>query len=137
MRGEIGLTSKYRNIMVTYFSWWYGQAVDSFWRAIIIMTRKVYSFFSIRILFVTIFDPWKRDAYGVENASLETRFKIFVANMLSRVIGFVIRLFTIIMGLASVALFFLLLVSILVIWLFLPIVVLGLIVNGARIMING
>jgi hypothetical protein len=123
--------------MITYFSWWYGQGLINFWQAVIVMTGKVYSFFSIRTLIRTLFDPWKRDAISLENASLQARAKIWLDNFISRAIGFVIRLFTVILGLTTIAVFFLFFLSLILIWLLLPIVVVGLIINGIRVMING
>ena len=123
--------------MVTYFSWWYGQGLTNFWQAVVVMTAKVYSFFSIRTLIRTLFDPWKRDAFEVENASLDVRMKVWFDNILSRAIGFVIRLFTVLLGLVTIAVFFLFFLSLILIWLLLPVVVIGLIINGIRVMING
>ncbi len=123
--------------MVTYFSWWYGQGFLNFWNAILIMTEKVYSFFSVTILLRTIFDPWKRDEYTIENASLEARMRIWANNILSRVIGFVIRLFTIVIGFLVVIIFFFFFLTLFLIWLTLPLVVIGLIINGARMVLNG
>ncbi len=123
--------------MITYFSWWYGEALTNYLIAIKVMVGKVYSFFSIRVLIKTLFDPWKRDAYSVENASLQARMKIWLDNMISRLVGFAVRLFTVLLGLAAILLFFVLLLVGLLVWLAFPILVLGLIINGARIMING
>lgn len=123
--------------MVTYLSWWYGQGLVNFWSGILVMTEKVYSFFSVTILLRTIFDPWKRDEYAVENASLQTRMKIWLNNLISRAIGFVIRLFTILLGMCVVAVFFLFFLILLLAWLGLPLVVLALIINGARMVLNG
>lgn len=123
--------------MVTYFSWWYGQGMLKFWEAILIMTEKVYSFFSVKVLLRTLFAPWKRDNYSVEMASLQTRLAIMLDNLVSRIIGFIIRFITLIMGLVVTILFFILMIIVLVIWLSLPIIVLFLIINGLRLVING
>lgn len=123
--------------MITYFSWWYNQGVLGFWDGILVMTGKIYSYFSIHILLRTLFDPWKRDNYSIENGSLEARSKVMLDNLVSRVIGFVIRLFTMLFGLSLTISFFVLMFLILIIWLTLPIVILALIVNGIRMVING
>jgi len=123
--------------MITYFSWWYNQGVLGFWDGILVMTGKIYSYFSIHILLRTLFDPWKRDNYSIENGSLEARSKVMLDNLISRVIGFVIRLFTMLFGLSLTISFFVFMFLILIIWLALPIVILALIVNGIRMVING
>lgn len=123
--------------MLTYFSWWYGEGLVNFWQAIGIMTEKIFSFFSIKLLLRTLFDPWKRDAYHVENASLDIRMRIWLNNLISRFIGFIIRIFTIFLGLAATILFFAFFLALLCTWVLLPIVVLFLIFNGVRVIING
>jgi hypothetical protein len=123
--------------MITYFSWWYGQGLVSFWQAILVMTGKIYSYFSISILLRTLFDPWKRDNFKIENASLQDRMKLASDNLISRLVGFVIRLFTMIFGLLATVLFFVIMFLILLIWLLLPVVIIGLIVNGIRVVTNG
>lgn len=123
--------------MLTYFSWWYGEGLVNFWLATGIMTEKIFSFFSIKLLLRTLFDPWKRDAYYVENASIDIRLKIWFNNLISRFIGFIIRLFTISLGLVATVLFFMFFLVLIFIWVLLPIVVLYLIFNGVRVIING
>lgn len=123
--------------MITYFSWWYGRGLLSYWQAIQVMTDKIYSYFSINLLASTLFDPWKRDSYCVENASLDVRIKIMFDNLLSRVVGAVIRLGTIVFGLAATIVFFVFLLISFVIWFLLPLVVIGLVINGVRTIING
>lgn len=122
--------------MLTYFSWWYGEGLVNFCQATGIMTEKIFSFFSIKLLLRTIFDPWKRDAYTIENASLQDKLKIWLNNLISRFIGFVIRFFTIILGLCATALFFLVMICLFVAWFLLPIIILYLIINGARTVLN-
>lgn len=123
--------------MITYFSWWYGQGMVDFYQAILVMTGKIYAYFSVTTLVRTLFDPWKRDNYSVENASLQARLKIALDNLLSRLIGFVIRIFTMLFGFFVTIAFFLFTVLILVLWLTLPVVVLFLIINGIRTVLNG
>lgn len=101
------------------------------------MTGKLYSYFSISILLKTLFDPWKRDNYTIENGSLQARMKLALDNLISRVIGLVIRLATMIFGLLVTVLFFIFMVLVLVLWLLLPVVIFALIINGVRAVING
>jgi hypothetical protein len=122
--------------MLTYFSWWYGEGLVKFWTAILVMTQKIFSFFSIKLLIRTIFDPWKRDAYTIENASLQDKLKLWLNNLISRFIGFVIRLFTIILGICATTLFFLVMILFFAAWFLLPIIILYLIINGVRTVLN-
>lgn len=108
-----------------------------FWDAILIMTSKIYSYFSVSILLRTLFDPWKRDNFTIENASLQDRAKVALDNLISRLVGFIIRLFTMIFGLLVDFSFFLIMIIILIVWFMLPIVIIALIVNGVRMVLNG
>ena len=101
------------------------------------MTGKIYSYFSISILLRTLFDPWKRDNYTMENGSLQDKMKLALDNLISRVVGFIIRLITMIFGLLVTVIFFLLMILVLIIWLLLPVLIIGLIVNGIRTVLNG
>ena len=123
--------------MLTYFSWWYGEGLVGFWQAIEVMTAKIYNYFSISLLAKTLFSPWKRDSYSVENASLDVRLRIMLDNLISRFVGFILRSVLILFGLAVTIIFFAFFLAIIAAWFLLPIVILILIFNGARIMING
>lgn len=123
--------------MISYFSWWYYDEPAYLWRSLIIITKKVLESFSIGVLLRTIFDPWKRDISYAENPSLDVKFKILFENIFSRFIGFIVRAITILMGLVMTLVVFVILVMIFSVWLILPVLVLGLLFNGIRIMING
>lgn len=123
--------------MLTYFSWWYGEGLVKFWQGIEVVTARIFAFFSIKDLSKTLFNPWKRDSFSVENASLDVRLRLWLDNMISRLIGAIMRSFIIILGLAATILFFSLALIVFVVWLGLPIVVFFLIINGVRVIING
>jgi hypothetical protein len=116
--------------MVTYFYWWYAEEPVYLWRAIIIVTRKIFHSFSVPLLFRTLFDPWKRDASSAENASFQTLYQIWLNNLVSRLVGFVVRLFTIFTGLLLTTLFFLVATLCFLTWLILPVIIMYLLVSG-------
>jgi hypothetical protein len=123
--------------MIVYFVWWYGQTPIFICQAIINITQKIFSSFSVVLLLKTLFDPWKRDVLAVENASLDVRFNLWLQNLVSRLVGFVVRFFTIIAGLISTAVVFIFLLAIFLVWLLMPIIIIFLIVNGIRMILNG
>lgn len=61
----------------------------------------VLHYFSITLLLRTLFAPWHRDTegYGV-GFDLSRYFRVFSMNMVSRGVGFVMRAFVIVFGLA-------------------------------------
>ena len=123
--------------MITYFSWWYYDEPAYLWRCLTIVVKKVYASFSVGILLRTLFDPWKRDVYGAENPSLDMRFKIFLDNLISRFVGFTVRVFTIIIGLILTFMVLILLLGLFAVWLLMPVLIVGLLINGIRLVLNG
>lgn len=122
--------------MITYLNWWYAEEPAYIWRSIKIITKKIYLNFSVSILLRTLFDPWKRDARYIENASLDVRFNLLVGNLVSRLVGFVVRFFTILIGLFLTIMAFILMVAFFIGWLALPILIIFLLFNGFRTILN-
>jgi len=120
-----------------YLTWWYFDEPQYLWRSIIIITRKIYFGFSIGMLVSTLFDPWKKDVVYVENASLDVKFKVMLDNLFSRCIGFVMRFFTIIIGLVITGLIFIFLLILFLSWLLLPAIIIALFILGLKAVNNG
>lgn len=123
--------------MFTYFFWWYMQEPIYLWRSISVITLKMYANFSIPLLLSTLFDPWKRDTVALVNASLGENFQVLIQNLISRFIGFFIRVITIFTGYIATILTFAVSILFLVIWLAMPVIILYLIASGLVGIING
>ena len=123
--------------MITYFSWWYMQEPIYLWRSISVVTLKVYANFSIPLLLKTLFDPWKRDAVSLVNASLSENFQVMLQNLISRFIGFFIRLITIFIGYVATILIFIGSMILMLAWLAMPLIIFYLIASGLIGMVNG
>ena len=115
--------------MVTYFYWWYAEEPVYLWRAINIVTKKIFHSFSVPLLLRTLFDPWKRDAVTAEG-SLQTIYQVWLNNLISRFIGFFVRFFTILTGLILTLLFFMTATFFFLAWLILPVIIIYLLVSG-------
>lgn len=116
-------------MLMSLFSWWYGDG----WKQIIghlkIRTMKVLDSLSVIQLVKTLFSPWKRIVTD-PGRSLEGRLKAAVDNGFSRVVGFVVRLFVLLAsGLFIFGIFLLSLIEILG-WPMIPLAVPGLIILG-------
>jgi len=123
--------------MITYFYWWYFEEPLILWKAARIITKKIFSEFSVPVLLRTLFDPWKRDVSFVENASLQELFNIWLGNFISRLVGFIMRTFTILIGfILTIISLFVLLVFMLA-WFLMPIIIIFLIINGSTMVFNG
>jgi len=78
-------------LLVTYLSWWYGPGWRDSATGLSSRLRRIYLEFSVPLLAVTLFAPWRRIISG-GGGSLEQRFRAMVDNLVSRVVGFVVRL---------------------------------------------
>jgi len=99
------------NIFSAFLGWWF---IDLPRKIIFVgysYIFKLWRFFSINILFKTLFAPWKRDIIDTRGLSLQQRLEVWGMNMISRLIGFIIRFVTILVGLIYIFLVFLILVS--------------------------
>lgn len=85
--------------------------------------KYLYNLFSISYLFKTIFYPWKRDVIYYKNPSISDYFNMFWDNFISRAMGFIVRFLTIIGGLTMLILSIILGGLVIVIWFFLPFII--------------
>lgn len=115
--------------MVTYFYWWYAEEPAYLWHAINIVTKKIFYSFSITLLLRTLFDPWKRDITSSEG-SIQTVYQVWLNNLVSRFVGFMVRLLTIIAGFIVTIIFYLIALLFFFIWLLLPVIIIYLIIHG-------
>lgn len=82
-------------VIFAMFSWWYGQgwkAVAHAWGQRLV---KVSHLFSVPILLRTLFAPWRR-IITYPGASIDAQFRAMVDNLVSRVVGFTVRIFVLI-----------------------------------------
>lgn len=96
-------------LVLEFFTWWYGQGWASRFASIELRLTKVSHLFSLPILVRTLFAPWRR-IVSYPGASLEDKLRALGDNLVSRCIGFSVRLLTLVtagvliglIGLASV-----------------------------------
>src|SRR4030042_4311029 len=86
-------------IAIVFWRWYYGQAIKDIltaWRNYIIFSLN---YFSIPLLLKTLFAPWKRDITRKPRGfDFGEFFEYFSFNAVSRVIGFFVRLLTVVAG---------------------------------------
>lgn len=71
--------------------WWYGAGWRDAARRVPARLRSIYLSFSVPILLATMFAPWRR-IITPGGGSLGQRGRALVDNLVSRVVGFVVRL---------------------------------------------
>lgn len=113
-----------------FFGWWLVDQPIQLWGLTAKITHSVLIFFSIPVLIRTLFAPWKRDIYTPKNASLDIIFKTIIDNFISRLIGFIVRFFTIIVGLVATGVCFIVLIAMMIFWLCAPVIILFILYKG-------
>jgi hypothetical protein len=115
--------------LVGIISWWYGSGWKGQLRRVRDRLAATASYFSIGQLLATLFSPFRQISAGGVKGSAAVRLRAFFDKTLSRVIGAIVRLFTILAGLIVMVFQSIFEVIILIIWLTLPVFpIIGLIV---------
>jgi len=115
--------------LVGIISWWYGDGWKGQLRRVRDRLAVTARYFSIGQLLATLFSPFRQISAENVNGAISDRFRAFFDKTLSRVIGSIVRTFTILAGMVAMLFQSIFEFIILVIWLLLPVFpVIGLIV---------
>ncbi len=120
-----------------FFVWWYGAGFYQSWQVALYWLSCVEGFFSIQTLLTTWFLPWKNDVLVARNLSIGDQVNLWMQNLVSRLVGAVVRSVFITVGLSSLAVVALLLATGLIIWLLTPLLIFGLPILAAKIAYYG
>ncbi|MDO8513653.1 MAG: hypothetical protein Q7S37_04080 [bacterium] len=94
--------------------------------------KRIYHSFSVPELFRTLFSPWKRDEVPTDNLSLGDKFHVWVGNLATRFVAFIIRSFTIIIGFFMVGFIFIFGITLIVIDLAFPLLIVLMVIWGTN-----
>lgn len=112
----------YISLVPTFFGWWYGRGLKDLLGFILALFSYLTNMFSVVGILKTLFSPWKKMVSerekGIEGLKLW-----LVDNLVSRAVGFIVRVFMLIFFL--ICLVFLCLFSLfsIVFWIFMPLYV--------------
>ncbi len=107
--------------LVGLLSWWYGRGWLAQWRRISERLVATVQFFSIGQLFSTLFSPFRQISANSGNASNPAvALRAFFDQLISRLVGAIVRFVTILAGCVVITLQFLYEAIIMVFWWFLP-----------------
>jgi hypothetical protein len=106
-------------IMLAFFSWWYGrgwkQNIQEFERR----TKRIHEAFSVSLLLKTLFAPWRR-IITPPGATINDKLRAVGDNIVSRVIGFIVRFFVLFGALITIIIIGLATLFEIVLWPLLP-----------------
>ena len=110
-----------RSIFLNFISWYYFERTK-----IIIQIWKNFlkfnlAYFSTGFLLKTFFSPWRKYqwSYG-RGVDIGRYFEVFFSNLISRILGSIVRFFLIIIGMVFELIIFLLGIAVILFWIFLP-----------------
>lgn len=109
--------------------WWYSTGWMQAVQRITGWPQAVERLFSLGLLVRTLFAPWKR-IISAPGRGLDAKLRASLDNLVSRCIGFVIRVFVIMAALAGMTAAFLSGLIAAVLWPALPLLSIGLLVKG-------
>lgn len=108
-------------ILVEYVSWHFLKAplaIFSGWRNILIFNL---SYFSVFLLLKTLFAPWRRTSWSYgKGFNVSKYFEVLASNLISRILGAIMRSFVIFAGLTTELVLIVLGPVVLLFWLVLP-----------------
>jgi hypothetical protein len=116
-------------LALEFFGWWYGAGWRLLARNMQKRMRGLARMFSVSILVRTIFAPWKR-IITYPGKGLDAQMHAMADNMVSRLVGFTIRVFVLIAAGITLLLGGILSMVELVAWPLLPIAAIVLLVKG-------
>lgn len=119
-------------IVVAFFSWWYGSGWRQEARAIGRSIDRLSDTFSIGLLLVSLFAPFRQISVGAVSGSLEARVRAWADKLISRCIGAMVRSTMILIGVVAISLTAVLGMLRLTFWPLLPFMpLLGIILSAA------
>jgi len=107
-----------------FLAWWYGEAVKRMFVYFKALYVLIFDFFSVELCLRTFFAPWKRDVIApAPGTMLEVRFRIFVLNLVARLIGIIIKSGTLFMYSLSFIALTAVEIILFFLWIFAPLII--------------
>lgn len=121
-------------LFVSFFKWWYSDGWRQRARLMGNRLEGVIDYFSIDLLAKTLFQPFRQDSTGRVDGSLDMKLRALADNLISRVLGAIIRLVILLFGLIAIAAYALIALVMLIVWAIVPVApVIGLILMVAGV----
>ena len=127
---------KKENLLSQYLVWQFYDVPKKLiliWQDLLLFNLN---YFSIILLLKTLFFPWRRYKWFYEKGfDIRKHFETFFSNLISRVLGFIVRSLLIIIGLVFEIVIFFFGFIVLFSWLFLPFILISGFIFGLRIIL--
>lgn len=114
--------------MATLFLiWWYGEEFRGVLQYFETFLAYLFDVFSVRICLATLFAVWRRDRINYKGLALKEIFQAWTLNLASRIVGFFVKISTILVYLITSILFSVFAAIFLLTWLLFPLIIISLI----------
>lgn len=90
-------------VVLAFVLWWVKIVPTDIFSITLKIIGKLFDYFSIDLLLKTLFLPWKRDEIDTSNLSLDLKFRVWMMNLMSRLIGATVRMGVVLIGVAAIA----------------------------------
>lgn len=116
-------------MLIEFFAWWYGKGWLEAGKQCLAMIKAAQLSFSIPELLKTLFAPWKR-IITFPGRSLDEKMRAALDNLVSRTIGFFVRIFAILAALVFTAITAFVAVVVTLLWPLIPLLIIYCFVRG-------
>ena len=119
------------NLVIGYIVWHYSKAFADIWGILKSFLWFFYHFFSIQVLFLTLFSPWKRMSEKKRPGFKIIDFlSVLIVNTIMRVLGFFMRITLITTGSIFIVLVLVLGILFFILWIFVPLIIIATLIAG-------
>ena len=108
--------------IVGILSWWYTAGWKQRFQALTERLLSTADYFSIDLLLKTLFAPYRQISAGQVRGPIGVQLRAFFDQLLSRIIGAIIRTFMIIIGLVCIFFYLLIGLLLLIFWAVVPLI---------------
>jgi hypothetical protein len=116
-------------VLIEFFTWWFGRGYGELIYYCLSLIKKVQRSFSIPILLSTLFSPW-RQIVTLPGRSFDEKMRAVLDNLVSRTVGFCVRIISLVTALILMILAVALGVIMAVSWPLIPALVVYCLVRG-------
>lgn len=107
-------------VIVGIITWWYSAGFVQALRSVGVRLAGLFDFFSIDLLFKTLFSPFRQISAGSVDGPLGVQLQAFFDKLISRLIGAVVRTVVIFVGIVCLVAMLVLSAFYLLVWLLMP-----------------
>ena len=123
-----------KDLSLMFISWWYGEMLTATFNYFKHLLAYLFDFFSVKICLSTLFSVWRRDTntYSGPGINIKAMFESMILNLASVVVGFCVKMGTLITYLLMTVIFSLLMFVYLLVWSLFPLIIAALIYFGLK-----